>query len=182
MFTVPEKFQGNALWVDDAKLRSAARLGQVDEVEFLLRAGIPADGPADRDGLEYILHAGGRTALFHAFCAGGHRIANLLLDAGARADRQDETGETPLDAWYDMVRQRAADHQWLPVEDALLLDRLLSAGAHPDAPSAHGMSLRDRMEANHGPGWMEQQRVYCQAMEIERATVLARSPPAAPRL
>ena len=181
MFVVPEKFQGDALWVVDTRLRTAARLGHVDAVKDLLSAGAPPDGPADRDGLEYILHVGGRTALFHAICAGNHRIANLLLDAGARADRQDETGETPLDAWYGWVHRRAIEIEWLPMEDLTLMDRLLCGGAHPDVPSAHGMSLRDQMDASHGPGWLERQRAHCQAMRMDSATARTMSTRSMPR-
>lgn len=174
-FLVPEKFRDDTVWVNDALLRAAARSGNADQVLRMLRAGVPADGPADQDPLEYILHAGGRTALFHALSADCLRTAALLLDAGASPLRITEDGEGVLDAWYASVRSRAMETGELGQQEAEMLDRLLMAGASVGLPSAHGWTLADQIDRDLGVDWLERQRAMIQAKKIDQATPVLHS-------
>lgn len=71
----------------DEALRTAAREGNVEQVENLLREGARVDG---RDA------GNGRTAL-HFAAEGGHTaIAQRLVNAGANIDAEAGNGDTPL--------------------------------------------------------------------------------------
>jgi uncharacterized protein len=128
----------------------AARLGRVDILQALLKAGYPIDA-ADSHGytavilaaydgqpsaLDFLLASGanpclgdrhGNTALMGALFKGESKIARRLVDTGCPIDEQNNAGETALD--FATLFGRA---QFIPL--------LVARGADPDHVDARGQT------------------------------------------
>src|SRR5690606_9233858 len=104
-------------------LLSATASGRIEVVRVLLAAG--ADPEVTSPALA------GRTPLMWSLGNGNTAMAQVLLDGGADVDARTSYGATPLHfaVWHDRPEQR------------VLVQRLLQAGADPDAGQIPGYKL-----------------------------------------
>lgn len=124
------------LWVKDA-LQDAARRGDFNRLEEVLRTGQTIDTPDDE----------GRTALHHAISAGQAEMVFYLLMAGANPNAADFKGGTPL--MYTMG--------WLGGGLDAMRRFLIIKGANPRAMRLDGqseMSWAVTRANEHGVQWL----------------------------